>query len=87
MPTTTMMLIVCAKRQVRAIADAFEDWKTEGEGLEVRLYGVTAKAGDGFLLLAWNKPIPQKFFEKLRKDEDIFDYVTYEPVDTQPRPA
>ncbi|HLG65983.1 MAG TPA: hypothetical protein VKY19_28965 [Ktedonosporobacter sp.] len=82
----TMMLILCSNRQVRAIADEFEDWKAEGAGLEVRLYGTTAKAGDGFLLLAWSKPIPQKFFDKLRKDEDILDYVTVGASFVQPVP-
>jgi hypothetical protein len=80
----TMMLIVCANRQVQAIADEFEDWKADGEGLEIRLYGTTAKANDGFLLLAWNTPIPQKFFDKLRKDEDILDYVTVGASFVQP---
>jgi len=83
---TTMMLILCSNRQVRAIADEFEDWKADGEGLEVRLYGSTAKANDGFILLAWNKPIPQKFFDKLRKDGDILDYVTVEASFGQPAP-
>lgn len=82
----TMMLVLCSKREVQAIADEFEDWKAEGEGLEVRLYGTTAKANDGFILLAWNKPIPQKFFDKLSKDEDIFDYVTVGASFVQPAP-
>lgn len=80
-----IMFVSCLKREVRAIADEFEDWKQEG--LEVRLYGMTAKAIIGFLLLAWHKPIPEQFFDKLKDDEDILDYLIYEPAFEQPKPA
>ena len=82
---TTMMLVYCSKRQVRAIVDEFEDWKQGGA--EVQLYGITAKADDGFLLLAWNKPIPERFLEKLKDDEDILDYLLYESAFEPPKPA
>jgi len=80
-----IMFVSCFKRMLNAIVDEFGDWKQEGA--EVRLYGITAKADDGFILLAWNKPIPQQFLDKLNDDEDILDYLIYEPTCEQPRPA
>lgn len=82
---TMMMFVSCLKREVRAIADEFDDWKQEG--LEVRLYGITPKANDGFLLLNWNKPIPERFFDKLKEDEDILDYLIFEPAFVQQKPV
>jgi len=80
-----IMLVSCVKRMLNAIVDEFGDWQQEGG--EVRLYGITAKADDGFILLLWSKPIPERFFDKLKDDEDIFDYLIVEPALVQPRPA
>jgi hypothetical protein len=71
-----MMLVVCAKRGLDTIVDEFGDWQPEG--VQVKLYGVTEKAHDGFLLLEWSKPIPERFSSQLEKDGDILDFLTYD---------
>ena len=71
-----MMLVVCRKRELNAIVDEFGDW--QGEGVQVKLYGLTAKAQDGFILLEWSTPIPERFEAKLKGDEDITDVLTYD---------
>jgi hypothetical protein len=74
----TMMLIVCVKRELDTIVDEFGDW--QGEGVQVKLYGITEKAHDGFLLLEWSKPIPERFAAKLKEDEDIIDSLTFDSL-------
>jgi hypothetical protein len=71
-----MMLVLCRKRELDTIVDEFGDW--QGEGVQVKLYGITAKAHDGFILLEWSKPIPERFSTKLEKDGDILDSLTYD---------
>jgi hypothetical protein len=73
-----MMLVVCRKRELNAIVDEFGDW--QGEGVQVKLYGLTAKAQDGFLLLEWSMPIPERFDAKLKEDEDIIDSLTFDAL-------
>jgi hypothetical protein len=73
-----MMLVVCRKRELNAIVDEFGDW--QGEGVQVKLYGLTAKAHDGFILLEWSKPIPERFDAKLKSDEDITDVLTFDSL-------
>jgi hypothetical protein len=73
-----MMLVVCRKRELNAIVDEFGDW--QGEGVQVKLYGLTAKAQDGFILLEWSKPVPERFDAKLKGDEDIIDVLTFDSL-------
>lgn len=77
MPSTTM-LVLCSKRYLETIVEEFEDW--QDEGIKVALYSITPKANGGFVLISWSKPIPEIFHTKLKKDEDILDYLTYSPV-------
>ncbi len=81
----TMMLVVCVKRELKAIVEEFEDW--QGDGIQVKLYGITEKAQDGFVLLEWNKPIPDSFSSKLKRDEDILDVLTFDTPLFHPVPA
>jgi hypothetical protein len=87
--TATKLLVLCDKRQVQTIVEEFEDWNKE-EGLEVKvvLYGITQKAHDGFVLLELKKPLPEGVYINLVTDDDILDYVQYNPVEPiTPRPA
>ncbi len=81
----SMMLVTCNKRELEKIVDEFADWKDEG--LAVKLYGVTAKARDGFVLLEWSKPIPARFAAKLKQDTDMLDYLIYDAPGPQAGPA
>jgi hypothetical protein len=69
-----ILLVLCPKRALNAIVDELEDWKQEG--VQVKLYGITPKAHDGFILMEWSKPIPESFQTKLQVDDDILDYLT-----------
>lgn len=80
-----MMLIICRKRELNALVDEFEDWRETG-GMQVKLYGITEKAQDGFILLEWSTPIPDYFRSKLTRDEDILDVFTFDPL-FRPVPA
>jgi hypothetical protein len=80
----TMMLIVCVKRELDTIVEEFEDWRSAG--VQVKLYGITEKASEGFVLLEWSQPIPEYFFHKLKNDEDILDVLTFDPL-FRPVPA
>jgi hypothetical protein len=71
-----MMLVVCRKRELDTLVDEYGDWQPEG--VQVKLYGITTKAHDGFILLEWSKPIPERFLSALGKDEDILDSLTYD---------
>lgn len=73
MPT---LLILCQKRQLQAIVDELADWQEEG--VQILLHGVSNKAHDGFVLLRWDRPIPQQFITKLERDSDILDYLPYD---------
>jgi hypothetical protein len=79
-----MMLVMCRKRELNAIVEEFEDWRETG--MLVKLYGITEKAQDGFLLLEWNTPIPDYFTSKLTRDEDVLDVLTFDPL-FRPVPA
>jgi hypothetical protein len=74
----TIMLVVCAKRELDAIVDEFGDWQSAG--VQIKLYGITEKASEGFVLLEWSQPIPEHFFNKLKNDEDILDVLTFDPL-------
>ncbi len=74
-----MMLVVCRKRELDAIVEEFEDWRETG-GMQVKLYGITEKASEGFILLEWRTPIPDSFTSKLIRDEDILDVLTFDPL-------
>ncbi len=76
MTTPKMMLVSCLKRHVESFVDEFGDWKEEGA--EVKLFGYTSKIYDGFVLLHWSKPIPPRFYKKLKEDDDVIDYLTYD---------
>jgi hypothetical protein len=79
-----MMLVVCVKRELDAIVDEFEDWRETG--MQVKLYGITEKASEGFILLEWRTPIPDYFTNKLTRDEDVLDVLTFDPL-FRPVPA
>src|SRR5579883_162217 len=79
-----MMLVHCRKRELKALVEELDDLSQVGTGFHLLLYGITAKANDGFLLLAWDKPVPESFYQKLRRDEGITDYLVYE-APTPPR--
>src|SRR5579883_1906207 len=56
-----MMLVHCRKRELKALVEELDDLSQVGTGFHLLLYGITAKANDGFLLLAWDKPVPENF--------------------------
>ncbi|HYU71571.1 MAG TPA: hypothetical protein VEL31_02730 [Ktedonobacteraceae bacterium] len=74
----TMMLIVCVKRELDSLVEEFEDWRDDG--MQAKLYGITEKAQDGFILLEWSTPIPDHFTSKLKRDEDILDVLTFDSL-------
>ncbi len=78
----TMLLVFCDKRHVPTITEEFEAWNNQ-EGLEVKvvLHGITQKAHDGFVLLAFNKPLPEGVYTNLVVDDDILDYIQYTPLE------
>ncbi len=69
----SMMLVLCIKRQLESIVEEIQDWKAEG--VKIFLYGITNKAHEGFLILEWGKPVPERFSKKLREDPDIVDFL------------
>jgi hypothetical protein len=73
-----MMLVVCRKRELNAIVEEFGDWQSAG--VQVKLYGITEKASEGFVLLEWSQPIPEYFFNKLKNDVDVLDVLTFDPL-------
>ena len=82
----SMLFLLCHKRQLNAIVDEMQDWKTEGA--TIFLYGITNKASYGFVILEWSTPVPESFHEKLRRDHDIIDYLVIgkplSPIAQQP---
>lgn len=75
MPPITLF-ILCRKRQLQAIVDEYEDW--QGEGVTIKLYGVTKKTHDGFIVLEWQRPLTERFETNLKADEDIIDYLVFD---------
>ena len=74
LPEGRLILVLCRNRYLTTIKQEFEDWQSEG--LQILAYGATHKAHDGFFLITWRgKPVHRRFLNKLRTDEDIFDYV------------
>jgi hypothetical protein len=71
----SLVFILCVKRQLESLVDEMQDWKEEGAN--VFLYGVTDKANEGFIILEWGKPVPERFSKKLREDPDIVDFVVF----------
>ncbi len=87
--TGPMLLVFCDKRHVETIMQEFEDWNQK-EGLEVHvvLHGITRKANDGFVLLEIKTPLPEGVYTNLVMDDDIYDYIQYNPLTpTVPPPA
>jgi hypothetical protein len=72
----TMMLIVCVKRQLDAIVEEWSD--RQQTGVQVKLYGFTEKAQDGFLLIEWSAPVSELWMNMLKRDEDVLDVLTYD---------
>lgn len=70
-----MMLILCAKAQLASFVDELNDWREEGA--KISLYGITNKVSDGFIFLEWGKPVPERFYQKLHKDQDVVDYLVF----------
>lgn len=82
-----MMLVNCHKRELNALVEELDDLAQHTTAFYILLYGVTAKANDGFILLVWNQPVSEAFYRKLRRDDGITDYLIYEgaaPQLTQP---
>lgn len=80
-----IMLILCKHQELDALVDELDDWKDAGAN--TFMHGITAKAEQGLIFLEWGKPIPQPFYDKLQKDEDVIDYFTFNNIITTPRPA
>lgn len=72
----SVMMLTCFKQQLHALVDELGDW--EGEGVQIKHYGITSKTKDGFILLEWNCPVPERFHYKLKQDEDVIDYLVYD---------
>ncbi len=69
-----LILVLCRNRYFQTIKQEFEDWQSEG--LRILAAGTTHKAHDGFFLITWHgQPVHRRFLNKLKTDEDIFDYV------------
>ncbi len=73
--TGTLMIILCSSRYLRHIVDEFTDWFEAEGGAEILLYGTTMKERQGFLLVNWTAPIPERFIKKLQTDSDMTDFV------------
>ncbi len=73
-----MMLVLCAKRALDALVEEFEDW--QDNDVQVRLYGITEKAQDGFLLLIWKEPVPESFLSRLKHDNEVLDVLAFEAL-------
>jgi hypothetical protein len=73
LPEGRLILVICRNRYLQTIKQEFEDWQSEG--LQILASGMTHKAHDGFLLIRWRGPVHRRFLNKLKTDEDIFDYV------------
>ncbi len=73
LPESRMILVLCRNRYFQTIKQEFEDWQPEG--LQLLASGTTHKAHDGFFLIVWRGPVHRRFLNKLKTDEDIFDYV------------
>lgn len=74
LPEGRLILVICRNRYFQTIKQEFEDWQSEG--LQILACGASHKAHDGFFLIAWRgKPVHRRFLNKLKTDEDIFDYV------------
>ncbi len=70
------LLIVCQRREIQPLLDAFEDWN---EDAKIIVYGYTSKESDGFILIHWNQLVPIDFQDKqLKADPGIIDYVVYD---------
>jgi hypothetical protein len=72
MSGTSTLLILCGKRSLDSFVDELDDWKEEGA--TTLLHGITGKTGDGFLIVQWDKPVPSRFRQKLREDEEVNDF-------------
>ena len=73
--TGTLMIVLCASRYVKHIFDELTDWFEAEGGAEILLYGTTMKAQQGFLLVNWTAPVPDRFLKKLHTDSDMTDFV------------
>jgi hypothetical protein len=71
-----IMIVFTLKREVEAIVDEYQDWREEG--IEILFHSRTSKCDDAFIVIKWNKPIPDKFKRKLMNDDDIMDYIIIE---------
>ncbi len=80
----TWMIVLYRAQYLHAIVDELGDWKDEG--IEVAIYSTTEKAVQGFLFITWNKPIPERFIRKLKRDPDFVDYFTVDTLDLRPQP-
>jgi hypothetical protein len=79
-----IMLVVCRKRELDAIVEEWSD--RQRTGVQVKLYGVTEKAQDGFLLIEWSASVPELWMNMLKRDEDVLDVLTYD-TSFQPVPV
>ena len=66
--------IICKRNQTQALLDELKDW--QGEGAKVFLSGATTKGKHGYIIVKWDKPMPEMFHQKLMNDPDILDYFT-----------
>ena len=71
---TSTLFILCAKRSLDSFVDELDDWKEEGA--TTLFHGITHKASDGFLIVQWDKPVPPRFRQKLREDEEVIGFFT-----------
>jgi hypothetical protein len=66
------------KRELETLVEEWSD--RQQTGVQVRLYGLTKKASEGFLLIEWSAPVPELFMSMLKGDEDVLDVLTFDPL-------
>jgi hypothetical protein len=72
-----IVVILCLKRHLSALAQEYADWGADGA--KVQHYGYTQKVTDGCIVLEWRKKIPERFVQKLYEDDDVIDFLLYDP--------
>lgn len=77
MPPVTIIIVFCLKRMMNTLLDEYSDWSKDG--LKIQRYGHTEKSSDGYIILEWQKKIPECFMQKLYEDQDIIDFLFYDP--------
>jgi len=78
-----VILILCKPEEHDSLVDELGHWR--GNGASLFLSGFTTKQDCGYIFLAWVKPIPRSFHQKLMEESRILDFFTFNNQITTPR--